>query len=128
VNEFVITLVLLVGYLAVGAVIARCAAVSTARHYHHEFKHEPSRAEKETCGALTLAVVAWPFIGIGLIFFGIRQFVYAPVTKRQAHAEKLQADAKYWDGVAREEIDGEKKAMAEELARSLREQAKGVGL
>lgn len=52
----------------------------------------------------------------------------APVAARQQRAAKLRADAKYWTGVAAEEIDGEKKAMAEELARSLSEQAKEVDL
>lgn len=51
-----------------------------------------------------------------------------PVAARQQRAAKLRADAKYWARVAAEEIDGEKKAMAEELARSLSEQAKEVDL
>lgn len=62
------------------------------------------------------------------ILGGRRAFLAAPVVPRQGRAVKLRADAAYWTGVAAEEIDGEKQAMAEEMARLLGELAKEADL
>lgn len=118
-------LVALVVYLLVGAVIARLASVRLHRDNLRRHGGSVRRAECDTRLQLFLLALGWPAALLVLPVLGIRSFIYAPVARRQRHAEELRADAKYWDGVAREEIDGEKKAMAEELARSLREQAKG---
>lgn len=125
---FLIIVTSLVAYFVIGVVAARIAAVPVAKHFHSEFSHHPSRAEDETRNLLLIIAVAWPLGLVAVAVYGLRAFVYAPVTKRQDHVEKLRADAKYWDGVARDEVDDEKKAMAKELAKSLREQAKEIGL
>jgi hypothetical protein len=122
-----LTLSAVLAYLLVGALYARSQSV---RIYKEQRKiWAEGWVDREVRVALLFRVGLWPFfLVIQTLGRALGSWVMHPVTERQAHAEKLRADAKYWDGVAREEIDGEKKAMAEELAQSLREQAKGVGL
>lgn len=73
-------------------------------------------------------VIGWPFemlagLGTGLGNLG-RNVVMAPVYERQRRAEKLRADIRHWQSVVDDEVNDEKKAMAEELVRVLTEQLK----
>lgn len=123
-----------VGYPLAGLVLARALSVRIYRwrwdYNVREYSEYIARKDAATEARLYLALVVlfWPLGLVVLLGLGAMRFVMAPVNDRKERAAKLRADAKYWTGVAAEEIDGEKKAMAEELARVLGAQAKEVDL
>ena len=80
-------------------------------------------AKPETMLNLIAIVLFWPLVFPALLGIGLLHFMYAPVASRKEKAAKLRADAAHWKREARDETDPEKKAMAQELARTLAESA-----
>ena len=143
--EILITIGLILGFLAsyalTGVAFARRYAVAIYREKLDENrKNYPSTPEEMFTGwaassarqELVDLALFWPFhvvkVLVEKLLGGGGDLLMGPVNKQRARAEKLAADAKYWADVAAEEISPEKKSMAEELARVLREQAKEAEL
>lgn len=131
-TEFLIALAYPVGYLFVGLLIARALSVRVYRwrwdrnvKAYGEYTARADAGWESKLVLLTLAVF-WPLGAFALLGIGAARFVNAPVQSRRDKAEQLRADADFWELEARREDDSEKRRMARELAKSLREQAKGV--
>lgn len=132
--ETMIVIGYVVGYLSAGLVVARALSVRIYRwrwDYNVRVYSEyiaRTDAANEAKLFLTFIALLWPLGLVALLGLGAMWFVMAPVSERKERATQLRKDADYWAEIAREEIDDEKKSMAEELAKSLREQAEGVDL
>jgi hypothetical protein len=124
------------GYFLLGALYARChvariykRAVEKNTHWSvKEYREYWIRQEMQ--GALVPRALFWPIAMVVDLCAGpgARWFM-RPVTERQEHAAKLRADAETWDEAAKHpSATADEKIMAEELAKLLREQAKGVEL
>jgi hypothetical protein len=135
-----IALGFLVAYTGVGILIARRRAVSVYRRTYannrRAYKYTSDEkiveyADRETHSELFNVALFWPFWLIGMAFTGLgnagSNLLMGPVYERQYRAEKLRADAARWEEVAAS-ATGERREMAEELVRILREQAKEVEL
>jgi hypothetical protein len=117
------------GYVLLGALLARTQAVRIFRwrwdRNVREYNETAAKlyAPTEARVALTFMAVFWPFGLVALFVVGLSSFVIAPVNNRKERAEQLRKGADYWAAEARSGDDPEKRRMARELAKSLREQA-----
>jgi hypothetical protein len=132
VTTFLIVAGSILGYLAIGLAAARTQAVriyrwrwdSNVRSYSESIAKEYAPFEAKF--TLLGIAAAWPLALVVLAGLGVVGLAFAPVTERKARAEQLRADAEIWRETARTETDPQKKDMAKELARVLREQAEEV--
>lgn len=124
----VLVAVLAVAHLLVGAVYARSQAVQIYERSIAEWKY-PDIAMTGVRFSLAWRVVFWP----GAMLFDVVRPVIsawftAPLDARRAKAAQLRKDADVWAEQACVEHDLDKRIMAEELARMLREQAREADL
>lgn len=121
-----------VGYLVVGLLLARAMSVRIYRwRWDRNVKAYGEYTARADAGwesklVLLALTVFWPLGAVVALGIGASRFVMAPVQHRRDKAEQLRKDAEYWELEARNENDSEKRRMARELSKSLREQAKGV--
>lgn len=135
-SGFLLVLASIVGYLTVGALYARSQAV--AQYERLRAKHRRTTqfkdlvdewTQRDIIPVLGARVAFWPFlIPFDAVRGPLRQWLTRPLDERRAEAEQLRKDADVWASQARSEHDTDKRIMAEELARMLREQAKEVDL
>lgn len=127
-SEFLIVAGIVLGYFAVGAVYARSQSVRLYRKAKKEWGYD-SMARESLGWMIAWRVAAWPYAALfDLVAGPLRTWMTAPLTDRKERAEQLRKDAEHWRDEARHEVDGEKKAAYEELARVLREQAEEADL
>lgn len=137
--EFLIAMGIILGmaalYATIGIVYARRRAVAVYQRYYAEkrsmFRYTPDAdiaraAAQWTRDDLVMKAWFWPLEMLQELFAGGSSLLMKPVVERQRRAAALVRDAETWERVAEQEVDDEKRAMAEELARILREQAKEV--
>lgn len=127
-TTFLIVLGIVLGYFAVGAVYARSQSVRLFRKARKEWTYE-SLARESLHMMIAWRVVAWPYAVVFDLFAGpLRTWMTAPLTERRERAEQLLRDAEHWKAEARDEVDPEKRAAFQELARVLFEQAEEAKL
>lgn len=123
-----ITFLIVLGYFAVGAVYARSQSVRLYRKAKEEWTYE-SLIRESLGWMMAWRVAAWPYAVLFDLAAGpLRTWMTAPLTDRKERAEQLRKDAEHWRDEARHEVDGEKRAAYEELARVLHERAEEVDL
>lgn len=115
-------------YLLIGVFYARSQAVRVYQRALAEWRYEDI-AREGVRFSLAWRVALWPW---AVVFDGVRGlfggWFMSPIDDRRAKAEQLRKDADAWASQARSEHDPDKRTMAEELARMLREQAEEVDL
>lgn len=138
-TTWLIILGVVLAYLAIGVLYARSKAIEVYREKRKSNERVFSMEEYieywtvlETRERLLILTACWaleiPVMALKKAFDRTGGLLLGPVTAQRRRATKLAEDAAYWRKVAEEEVDLEKKSMAEELARVLREQAKEAAL
>lgn len=125
---FLTVLGIVLGYFAVGAVYARSQSVRLYKVAKENWRYEDMT--RETLGwMIAWRIPFWPWAIVQDAIRGpLRRWFMSPIDDRKERAEQLRKDAEHWRDEARYEVDGEKKAAYEELARVLRERAREVDL
>lgn len=125
---FLTVLGIVLGHFVVGAVYARSQAARLYKVAKENWRYEDMT--RETLGwMIAWRIPFWPWAIVQDAIRGpLRRWFMSPINDRKERAEQLRKDAEHWRDEARHEVDGEKRAAYEELARVLREQAREADL
>lgn len=126
--EFLTGLGIVLGYLVVGAIYARSQSVRLYRAAKDEWRYEDI-AREWLAWMIAWRVAFWPVaITLDVIRGPLRRWFMSPIDDRKERHEQLLRDAEHWKSEARDEVDPEKRAAFQELARVLFDQAQEMKL